>query len=205
MKTRERILDAAISLFNEAGTAAVSTNHIADHLGISPGNLYYHFRNKEEIIHAILERLFAVWDTVYTLPTDRMPDLDDLQHLIHINFQVLWDYRFIYRELIVLLRRDPVLQQRYVAVRQRGFADFQQLFAIFVAAGVLRPPSDPAEVTRLAELCWLISEFWLPTVEVSGQTVDELQLRHGVELLLQVLAPFIVDQTNPPTKGTGNE
>src|SRR5436309_8608324 len=68
MKTKERIVETAIRLFNEQGTGAVSTNHIAQALSMSPGNLYYHFRNKEEIIRAILERMMTRWETLYTAP-----------------------------------------------------------------------------------------------------------------------------------------
>lgn len=192
MDTRERILDAALRLFNQAGTDAVSTNHIAAALGISPGNLYYHFRNKEEIIRAIFEHLFAAWDTELTLPSHRAPVLDDVQRLVHDNFKIMWDYRFVYRELAALLHHDPMLRSRYGEVRQRGFSDFRQLFAEFVAAGVLASPHGPDEVTRLAELCWLISEFWLPSIEVSGQAVDSEALHHGVELMMQVLQPYVV-------------
>ena len=96
--------------------------------------------------------------------------------------------------LIALLRRDAQLQQRWVEIRARGFQGFHELFNFFVAAGVLRNPGDPVLVTRLAELVWLISEFWLASVEVSGETVDAAQMDHGVELMLQVLGPFIVDQ-----------
>lgn len=191
MKTRERILATALHLFNESGTAAISTNHIADALGISPGNLYYHFRNKEEIIRALFEQQFAHTDVLYNLPADRLPTLTDLQALVKATFALSWDYRFIYRELIALLRRDAELQSRWVAVRARGFAGFRELVDLFVAAGVLRA-ADPDTVTRLAELCWLISEFWLASVEVSGQAVDAAQLEHGVALMLQVLDPFIV-------------
>ena len=53
---RERIVVASLQLFNELGTHTVSTNHIAAHLSISPGNLYYHFANREEIIRAIFPR-----------------------------------------------------------------------------------------------------------------------------------------------------
>ena len=67
----------------------------------------------------------------------------------------------MYRELIALLRRDAQLHQRWVEIRARGFAGFHELFDLFVAAGVLHTPGDPAVVTRLAELCWLIAEFWL--------------------------------------------
>jgi len=194
MKTRERILATALRLFNESGTAPVSTNHIADALGISPGNLYYHFRNKEEIIRALFEQQFARWDADYAFPDDRLPNLDDLQQLVRATFVTAWEYRFMYRELIALLRRDLQLHLRWVEIRARGFAGFHELFNLFVAAGVLRDPGDEGVVTRLAELVWLISEFWLASVEVSGETVDTAQMEHGVELMLQVLGPFIADQ-----------
>jgi AcrR family transcriptional regulator len=192
MRTRERILQTARDLFNASGTAAISTNHIADALGMSPGNLYYHFHNKEEIIRALFEQQFAHSDALYQLSGDSPPTLADLQDLVRATFAMSWGYRFIYRELIALLRRDDALQQRWVAVRARGFSGFHELVGLFVAAGVLRDPADPAVVTRLAELCWLVSEFWLSSVEVSGQAVDDAQMEHGVALMLQVLDPFII-------------
>ena len=119
MNTHDRILDTALRLFNQSGTAAVSTNHIAAALGMSPGNLYYHFRNKEAIIRALFEQQFAHWDAIYSLPNDRMPTLDDLQRLVDNTFPISWNYRFIYRELIALLRRDDELNRRWVEVRAR--------------------------------------------------------------------------------------
>ena len=76
MGAKERVVEAAIRLFNERGTAAVSTNHIADGAGISPGNLYYHFRNKEEIIRAIFGRMIAAWEAMAEVPQDRAPTSD---------------------------------------------------------------------------------------------------------------------------------
>lgn len=192
MNTRARILATALDLFNERGTAAVSTNHIADALGISPGNLYYHYRNKEEIIRAIFELQFDAWDHLYDFPTDRLPTLDDLRGLVKATFTINWSYRFIYRELIALLRRDDQLQRRWAEVRARGFNGFRELLDTFVVAGVLRRPDAPETVTQLAELIWLISEFWLASVEVSGTEVDNTQMEHGMALMLQVLDPFIV-------------
>ncbi len=192
MNTHARILETALRLFNEAGTAAVSTNHIAEALGISPGNLYYHFRNKEAIIRALFEQQFERWDRMYAFPNDRSPTLADLRGLARAAFETNWEYRFIYRELIALLRRDDQLRERWVTVRAQGFAGFRELIKQFVAAGVLRAPDDDAVVTRLAELIWLISEFWLANVEAHGEPVGAEQIDHGTALILQALAPFVI-------------
>lgn len=192
MKTRDRILQAALELFNQSGTAAISTNHVAEALGMSPGNLYYHFRNKEAIIRGLFEQQFARSDALYSLPADRAPTLEDLRALARATFALSWDYRFIYRELIALLRRDEELRRRWAEVRARGFAGFRELLAAFVAAGVLRDPGDAQVVTRLAELCWLVSEYWLSSVEAGGDAVGPAQVERGTALLLQVLDPYIV-------------
>ena len=188
-RNRDRILDVALELFNAAGTAPISTNHIAAAAVISPGNLYYHFRNKEQIVQAIFEQLFDRYQQVFTLPPDRPPTLADLRHLVRANFDVLWEYRFAYRELALLLRRDEVLRQRWLEVRRHGYSGFRELVTAFVSAGVVAAPADAGAVDRLADLCWLISEFWLPNLEVNGQPVDAPQLERGVALMLQVLDP----------------
>jgi AcrR family transcriptional regulator len=198
MSTRDRILDAALVLFNEKGTGAVSTNHIAAAAEISPGNLYYHFRNKEEVIRALFERLYEAYDRVFFMPDDRLPTLEDMRRLVRANFEVLWDFRFTYRELSALLRKDPVLHQRSVEVRNRGYEGFKQLVDLFASAGVIPAPSSPEAVVRLADIVWLISEFWLPSLEVAGQPIEPASLERGIELMLHVLSPEAVEPTAPP-------
>lgn len=192
MSTRERILDTALNLFNESGTAVVSTNHIAAACGISPGNLYYHFRNKEEIIRALFDRMFMMWGRSSGMPDDRRLALTDLQGIVRGAFAMLGEYRFIYRELIALLRRDEYLQKRWAELRERGFEGVRALFDHFAEAGVLRKPEDPEEMTRVAELVWLVSEFWPASVEMSGMPLETEQMDHGVALMLQVLQPYII-------------
>ena len=198
MPNRARILDTALALFNDAGTATVSTNHIAAAAGLSPGNLYYHFRNKEEIIRALFEQLFDTYEHIFALPEDRAPTLADLRRLVRVNFDLLWDHRFAYRELPAILRRDEVLRERWLEVRRRAYVGFRSHIAAFVTAGVVAAPADTAAIERLADLCWLVSEFWLPSLEVGGQPVGAAQLDRGVALMLQVLNP--IGDTAQPRK-----
>jgi len=191
MNKRERILDTALYLFNENGISEISTNHIAKACGISPGNLYYHFRNKNEIIRELFQRLYAMWDTRLTLPQDRGPILDDLKIIVEANYQIIWQFRFAYRELIALLRQDAELRQGFLVVHQRGFEGFHDLFSAFAAAGIIRKPDDPQVINELQDLCWLISEFWLTNLEVNGRNIDEAETQRGVKLMLRVLQPYL--------------
>ena len=191
MNTREKILDAALTLFNEHGTADISTNHIAETCKISPGNLYYHFRNKQEIIRELFQRLYARWDTGFSLPQDHVLALGDLKTLAEANYQIIFQYRFAYRELVALLRQDEELRTSFFAVRQRGYAGFYELLKAFSAAGILNMPDDPEIIHDLQEVCWLVSEFWLTSLEVNGRAVDENEMQHGVKLMLRVLQPYL--------------
>jgi AcrR family transcriptional regulator len=194
MSTKDRIVEAAIRLFNERGTAVVSTNHIAEEAGISPGNLYYHYRNKEEIIRAIFGRMIAAWEAMAELPRDRAPTLTDLQGILEETYSVLWEYRFFYREFVALLRRDPELGRSYRDVRERGLANTELLLESFVAIGVLREPEDPGAVPDLAKLFWLIAEFWLPFVEMGEEAVGPERLQEGVGLMMQILKPYMTEE-----------
>jgi AcrR family transcriptional regulator len=193
--TRERIVTAAIDLFNASSAGEVSTNHIADALGISPGNLYYHFRNKEELIRAVYTRMGAEWDVVFALPDDRASTLDDLDAMVESHFRVLWKYRFFYRELGALMRHDPTLYSAYIARRRRGLADLATLIEAFAAAGVLRLPSGESAVADLADMLWIIADFWLPYIELDGQTLSPETLRDGVRLFQLALRPYRSDHT----------
>jgi AcrR family transcriptional regulator len=197
MNTRERIIEMAIHLFNEQSTGAVSTNHIAGALEMSPGNLYYHFRNKEEIIRAILERMITRWESLYTFSLEEHAlRLADVQQIVTENFLLLWDYRFFYRELSILIQRDSVLKERYQQIRRERLANLEALLQQFVNPEMVRSSQIPAPVTNLARLCWLISDYWLPFLEIDGELALPEVIEQGVALYMQVLRPYMSEAGN---------
>lgn len=88
-KTRERILDISLAMFNDRGEPNVTTNHIADELEISPGNLYYHFRNKEDIVENLFARYEEKIDRVMVAPDERLPNLEDIWLQLHLAFETM--------------------------------------------------------------------------------------------------------------------
>jgi AcrR family transcriptional regulator len=194
MNTQDRILKAALQLFNEQGTGAVSTNHIAAAIGISPGNLYYHFRNKEDIIRALFERLFSQWNETYQLPSNRVPALTDFERLIASNYQLIWDYRFAYREMATLLNNDIYLQTKYQDLRKRGYAGFNELIEAFASSGVLTLPASREELLALTQLCWLVSEQWPVDLELRGREFDAAGIEEGIDMMRYIFRPYLISE-----------
>ena len=102
-KTKDRILHISLQLFNERGERSVTTNHIAAELGISPGNLYYHFRNKQEIIKELAQQYQAETLEMLALPTDRPLNANDKISYFQVLSNLLWAYRFIHRDVYHLV------------------------------------------------------------------------------------------------------
>jgi AcrR family transcriptional regulator len=190
-QTRERILDASLAMFNAQGEPNVTTNHIADELGISPGNLYYHFRNKDDIVGQLFLRYEARIDEALLVPADRLPNLEDVWLQLHLVFECMWAYRFLYRDLVDILARNRKLKLRFARIMTRAAASAADLMRGLVRAGIMR--ASAAEIRALAENVLLIATFWQSFSAVrSGKSESaEHELARGVGQVMALIAPFL--------------
>ena len=92
MDTKLQILQTATNLFNQSGTAKISTNTIAEEAGISSGNLYYHYKDKAHIIREIYEQMISSWEKAYDRAESRSTSIETLKRFIEDNFELLWEY-----------------------------------------------------------------------------------------------------------------
>ncbi|MCP4401658.1 MAG: TetR/AcrR family transcriptional regulator, partial [bacterium] len=191
--TKSRIIKTAVRLFNEQGTRAISTRHIARELGMSPGNLYYHFRNKEDIIRAILEEMIQEMDNVWE--NERLPSLKAFRQMLNDALSLLWNYRFFQHELVALLQRDPELKKRYRAIRTQRWDEIGSFFRGLIQAGIINEPDDPATLTALIKMFWLIGDYWLSFLDIEGVAIDPDTLQEGTDLYLHILRPYLSQET----------
>jgi len=192
--TKHNIIQKALDLFNEYGTAAVSLNSLADASGISAGNLQYHYRNKEEIIRAILEIMFTDWNAVYQEMDTESFTMDTLRRTLRINFNLVWKYQFFYRELTALLRNDEILAKRYAAIQEQRLAEQEMLTKQMARSSEARPMSQ-IELRNMVLIGWVLSNSWLSYVESTRRTVDESVMDEAVEILIQYYKPYLEKMT----------
>ena len=190
-QTRQRILDAALAMFNSQGEPHVTTNHIADELEISPGNLYYHFRNKDDII----EQLFAVYeqrmDAALVAPSGRLPGLEDVWLQLHLVFECIWDYRFLYRDLVDILSRNRRLRMRFARILKRADEQAHTVMRGLVQAGVMRASAD--EVDAASTNILVIATFWMNYASARGDKDERASIRDGIVQVMMLISPFLRD------------
>jgi AcrR family transcriptional regulator len=203
MSTREKIIDIAIALFNDKGTKAVSTNHIAAACGISPGNLYYHFRNKEDIIRAIFEQMTAVSIQDYgEIAASFEPGTPEaIEQTFGFIQQFNWRYRFFKRELTALVMADPPLGEQFRATNRIMQEMIRDSIDYGIAAGRMKPLSSEAK-RLFADGVWLLALFWVNYLEVGGEEVNDQSLARGNEVLRMLIRPYLTK--NALTTMAGN-
>jgi len=191
-RTKQRIIETAIELFNEKGTKSVTTNHIAAAMGISPGNLYYHFRNKEEIIRAIFAQMHEVGVKDYReINDERGPgSAVSMEETFLMIQRFNWRYRFFKRELAALVQSDPELKEQFVASHRMNLAIVKNSIELGIVQGFLRDIPLPQR-ELLAEQIWMMVLFWLNYLEVGGEEVTEETLLRGNEILRNILVPYL--------------
>lgn len=111
-RTAERILVATLALFNRYGEPNTSTAAISSELGISPGNLYYHYPSKDDLVNTLFDQYQGKLSRLLAASGD-VQDVEDAWFLLHTLFELIWDYRFLYRDLSHLLSRNRHLELQF--------------------------------------------------------------------------------------------
>ena len=190
-RTRARVLAESLRLFNERGESNVTTGNIAAELGMSPGNLYYHFRNKDQIV----EELFAAFEErvdVQPRPAASGAEaIEDLWLYLHLMLEAIWDYRFLYRNLDDLLSRNRRLREHFARIIGRKHEAVVGLCESLVEARAMR--ARPGEIRALARNVLVVATYWLsfrPLLAREGEPRDDIG--EGAFQVMALVAPYLV-------------
>lgn len=186
-KNRARILEASISLFNHRGVSAVSTNLICDEIGISPGNLYFHFRNKEAIVRELFELMcaetYVFWEAQLASGAQPMPFIEE-------SLEIFWKYRFFHREMYQLRREDPSLNRVWHLHIEKTRRFMKASYARWAKQGAMLRLSDPHTIMVLRDLVLLTASSFFQFYESAEKPATKRTLRMARDYLSSFLMPY---------------
>ncbi|ARU58572.1 TetR family transcriptional regulator [Oleiphilus messinensis] len=195
MKTRDRIILASLELFNAQGERNVTTNHIAAHLNISPGNLYYHFRNKTDIVYEIFLKYQDLVTNYLKIPEDRGLTVADEFFYLESVFEGLWAYRFFHRDLEYLLECDPRLRRDYRKFTIKSLHNIKLILSGLENGGVLADFEDQ-HLDSMALNVWLVITNWMAFLKTAhageeNNAITKEMLKHGIYQVVTLQLPYL--------------
>lgn len=191
--TADRIIEASLELFNKEGERFISTNHIATYLNMSPGNLYYHFRNKYEIITKLFKRYRK--ELLDLIEGANPPKTgEDVYKIVTKIFEVMWKYRFFFFDVSGILQKNQTLLHEHnefvnshVSSHITGFLKRMQSEGTLVIA--------PENIESLSLNMWLIMKYWF----VFDKSLHQNELlrtskKRGVNQIVNLLYPYLNEE-----------
>lgn len=187
-RTRERILENALRLFNDFGEPNVTTTVIADEMNISPGNLYYHFHNKDEIVEALFADYERDIGALLGAPGQQTQEAEDIWLFLHLLFETIWKYRFLYRDINDLLTRNRLVETHFQRILAQKQKRAESVCRGLATSGVLT--ASPAEIPALATNMTLVATFWL-SYEHARNPRGEPDIGRGAYQVMSLAAPYL--------------
>jgi AcrR family transcriptional regulator len=193
-RTAQRILEVSLDLFNRFGEPNVSTTLISAELGISPGNLYYHYASKDELINALFNTYEADLRKLLAAGTE-VRDVEDTWFVMHTLFELVWSNRFLYRDLNDLLSKNRWLETHFQAITRDKVSSFSSLLSNLRSADFLS--MDDGTLAATANNMVVLLTYWLSFEYVQNprQALEPEQaqaaLLRGARHTLNLLTPYL--------------
>ena len=193
--SRTRILDAATEIASERGYEGTSIGLVSTKCGLPASSIYWHFKDKDDLIAAVIERSFAQWLSAWQMPVEGTPR----ERLVGLAQQVakalLDSPDFLRLGLMLALERRPVeprARAMFIAVRAQAFD------MLATAIRQLTPGLTDAQVDQLATYGIAGADGAFLAKEIGGDSVDLLALfEMHVAAIYDSAARMVAEQDTP--------
>jgi AcrR family transcriptional regulator len=191
IKTKDKILFEAIKLYNEQGIQNVTSRHIASKMGISHGNLDYHYNTKEDIILAIYDKMRSEMTESYGSRKEGASAIEQFHILIQQLEEFQYKYRFFNLDVLEVTRSFPsiseLIQETFIKRKKTTI----QLFQEFISSGFM-VEMEESELERLEHIIRMIITFWLSQREVMS-SYKFSEMGSMVKSIWTIINPHLTD------------
>jgi len=203
MTTKEKILTKALELFNQKGVETVTTRQIALALGMSQGNLCYHFPKKEAIIIALYKQLVQQFNDLYLTFSLSPPEgenaasqltISSFLKMIQVTNQYFVDYKFLMLNFVQIMRWHPSIKTHYQALTTQRNEQTMGLFHSFQTSGLLKTEAYTGQYKQVIEQFMILNNFWLSHAEILYPANESEKINHFNQLIAAFIFPYLTEK-----------
>lgn len=197
MKTRDRIIQVSLDLFNREGEPNVTTVDISNEMDISPGNLYYHFRGKDELVAELFARFYEQYQVILREPLTKRLRIEEFWFYLVVVFEHVHSYRFLYRNISLIIQRYEQIQRPFRRLLQLQRDAARAICTQLQKADVLH--IDEIAGALLADSIALTITYWMNFDNLirEREPADDKPIYGGVLQVLSLIAPHLGDTQQP--------
>lgn len=183
-------MNTSLKLFNNQGVSNVTLRQIALEIGISQGNLNYHFKTRQDIIEALYFELVRKMDELMAFSQDKIPSLETLFHIGKKSMEGLYEYRFILKDALHLIKESEQIKTHYIQLQKIREQQYLQLFDHMIIKGLMRHESFPGEFSNLYHRMNIIGDNWINTQELLHPELNDPVDFYGM-ILFEMIFPYL--------------
>lgn len=193
-KTKTRILNTALELFNSKGLAKVTLRSIANEMGISQGNLNYHYKKRAEILNALYFQLVEEMDEALAGQQTQEFGLPTFFHFSKVMMGKMYAYRFFFLDFVQIVRENELIRNHYLELSKLRTAQFMGMFGLLIQKGILRPEILPDEYLHLYERFHIQGDFWLSSAAIISKEMSPDVVDHYFNIFHGGIFPYLTEK-----------
>jgi AcrR family transcriptional regulator len=190
-KTKEVILDTSLELFNSLGLSQVTLRTIAKKMGISQGNLNYHFKKRDDIIEGLY---FQLVKNIDSSMSSMQESKNPFQLLVSISETIMFnfhEYRFFMLDFTQIMRENKKIRTHYTELTIQREEQFSMLFNLLIKEGLMRKEILPNEYKNLYKRFQILGDFWISDAEILNSNITKKTILTYSVILIQAIFPYL--------------
>ncbi|OQD43223.1 TetR family transcriptional regulator [Croceivirga radicis] len=190
---KANIKAAAIQLFNKEGMSNVSMKQLADNMGISAGNLKYHYNTKSDLLEALYEDMYTV-TLDYILPKNTYLTLFHLEEMMGKFDALQQEYAFFFNDLVNIIKTHPTIAKRYEAGNLERFKAARKLLDYYIETGRMKATHGLVDFDQVIYAIWMLSTFWQSQKIAINNPNYKVNQTSSISLLWQLIIPHLTEK-----------
>lgn len=195
-KTKVRILQTALKLYNEHGVynphgEQITARRIAAELNMSDGNLRYHFPSREDIVRGLYDELVEKLNAEFSVISVETVNWAAWLAGFHRIYQLLYEYRFLMRDFVGIMQHQPELKLHFRFLQKERKAMFRKMLKALQSEGFLRPEPMQGQYERLYDQLQILSDFWIASSELMYEGKPDAICKHYAHLSMSLFIPYM--------------